>query len=203
MRPEVYCYLASILLVWISLTATFKENLIKKYPHFPFIASCITVMGLVLTGMIYFFIFSKTHIISEFLVSFVDMIVPLYHSTATQTILRPAYESYILFIIYIFLPLSKNSYCIILGMITTICYLIEMIMITYPRDEMKWWKTITELIFLFCVNFFGFYFRLMNEVAIRRAFLDRRECVEGNILLKFARDQEVFPTYIPKINKKK
>lgn len=30
----------------------------------------------------------------------------------------------------------------------------------------------------------------MNEVAIRRAFLDRRECVEGNLLLRFARDQE-------------
>lgn len=27
-------------------------------------------------------------------------------------------------------------------------------------------------------------------MAIRRAFLDRRECVEGNLLLRFARDQE-------------
>lgn len=36
----------------------------------------------------------------------------------------------------------------------------------------------------------GCYFRLTNEVAIRRAFLDRRECVEGNLLLKFERDQE-------------
>lgn len=33
--------------------------------------------------------------------------------------------------------------------------------------------------------------RLQTEVAIRRAFLDRRECVEGNLLLRFARDQEV------------
>lgn len=27
-------------------------------------------------------------------------------------------------------------------------------------------------------------------MAIRRAFLDRRECVEGNLLLRYARDQE-------------
>lgn len=30
----------------------------------------------------------------------------------------------------------------------------------------------------------------MNEIAIRRTFLDRRECVVGNLLLKFARNQE-------------
>lgn len=33
--------------------------------------------------------------------------------------------------------------------------------------------------------------RLLNGVAIRRAFLDRRDCVEGNLLLRYARDQEV------------
>lgn len=51
-------------------------------------------------------------------------------------------------------------------------------------------QTFTDFVFLLCVNFFGIYFRLLNEVAIRRAFLDRRECVEGNLLLRFARDQE-------------
>lgn len=69
--------------------------------------------------------------------------------------------------------------------------MLEMALVTYYNDEHIINKTITEFIFLFCINFFGYYFRLMNEVAIRRAFLDRRECVEGNILLKFARDQEV------------
>lgn len=49
----------------------------------------------------------------------------------------------------------------------------------------------SDLVFLLGVNFFGVYVRLQNEVAIRRAFLDRRECVEGNLLLRYARDQEV------------
>lgn len=69
--------------------------------------------------------------------------------------------------------------------------MIEMSLITYRNDEQIASKCVTEFIFLFCVNFFGFYFRMMNEIAIRRAFLDRRECVEGNMLLKLARDQEV------------
>lgn len=53
------------------------------------------------------------------------------------------------------------------------------------------WQTFSDLIFLLCVNFFGVYVRLQSEVEIRRAFLDRRECVEGNLLLRSARDQEV------------
>lgn len=63
-------------------------------------------------------------------------------------------------------------------------------------------KSFSEFVFLIGVNLLGFYFRLMNEVAIRRAFLDRRECVEGNLLLKFERDQEkdlllsILPTHI-------
>lgn len=121
------------------------------------------------------------------------MLVPLYHTIISnvQPPLRPAYASYILFIIYIFLPLTQNCHCIILSAATTLFYIIEMISITYRYDEHQLTKSFTELIFLLCVNIFGIYFRLMNEVAIRRAFLDRRECVEGNILLRTARDQEV------------
>lgn len=123
----------------------------------------------------------------------VDIIIPLYHTTVTRPVqdLRPGYASYILFTIYIFLPLSENIHCIILAAATTISYLIEMFAITYRNDGHMLVKSFTEFVFLMGVNLMGFYFRLMNEVAIRRAFLDRRECVEGNLLLKFERDQEV------------
>lgn len=137
----------------------------------PCIASCIAVLGLVLS----------------------DIIVPIYHwlnETQPQT-LRPIFECYILFVIYIFLPLTSHVQCICLGLATTVCYVLEMALITYVQADQFVSKCFTEIVFLLCVNFFGCYFRLMNEVAIRRAFLDRRECVEGNILLKFARDQEV------------
>lgn len=210
--PEVYCYLASIFIVWISLVSSFNEDLIRKHPWVPHLASCATVMGLVL----------------------LDILVPLYHSIFTHVVppLRPSYDSYILFVIYIFLPIPDNLNCAILGAATSICYLLVTSIMTYRLDEhiitkvsaqrcliLYCWlwtairirfslneilslcfvlflflvvlQTFTDFIFLFCVNCFGIYFRLMNEVAIRRAFLDRRECVEGNLLLRFARDQEV------------
>lgn len=151
--------------------SSFNEDLIREHPWVPHLASCATVMALVL----------------------LDILVPLYHSIWTHVMppLRPSYDSYILFVIYIFLPIPDILNCVILGAATSICYLLVTSFMTYRLDEHIITKTITDLIFLFCVNCFGIYFRLMNEVAIRRAFLDRRECVEGNLLLRFARDQEV------------
>lgn len=66
-----------------------------------------------------------------------------------------------------------------------------MALISYRLEEDMPIKVVTELIYFSCLNLFGLYFRLINEVAIRRTFLDRRELVEGNLLLQFARNQEV------------
>lgn len=119
--------------------------------------------------------------------------IPLYHAVVSfmNPPLRPSYASHIIFAIYIFLPLSENLHVIILGGATTICYLIIMALISYRLEEDMPIKVVTELIYFSCLNLFGLYFRLINEVAIRRTFLDRRELVEGNLLLQFARNQEV------------
>ncbi|XP_055322091.1 adenylyl cyclase X E-like isoform X2 [Sitodiplosis mosellana] len=166
--PEVYCNLASIIVVWVSLISSFNEHLIKKQTWIPNFGSVATVIGLVM----------------------LDIIVPLYHSVITRVILRPSYDAYTIFAIYIFLPLPENLHSVILAMATTFSYLLVTHVMTYRVDEHAVIKTFTDLVYLLAVNFFGVYVRLQNEVAIRRAFLDRRECVEGNLLLRYARDQE-------------
>lgn len=45
--------------------------------------------------------------------------------------LRPAYAAYVIFVIYIFLPITVNWHVIILATSVTISYLIEIIFITY------------------------------------------------------------------------
>lgn len=113
--PEVYCYLLSILVVWISLISSFKEDLIIRHSWIPNFASIVTVIALVV----------------------LDIIVPLYHSILTQVMppLRPAYDSYVVFAIYIFLPVSDNMHSAVLGMSTTVCYLVLMGVMTYRLDE--------------------------------------------------------------------
>uniref|UniRef100_A0A1S4GVP2 adenylate cyclase n=1 Tax=Anopheles gambiae TaxID=7165 RepID=A0A1S4GVP2_ANOGA len=169
-HPDLICYLFGILIVWISLFAAFKEGLVKAYPWVPYVSSSIAVITMIIT----------------------DLTIPLYHAVVTfiNPPLRPSYASHTILAIYIFLPLTENIHGIILGSATSLCYLIVMTLITYRLEENTALKVITELIYFICLNLFGLYFRLINEVAIRRTFLDRRELVEGNLLLKFARNQE-------------
>ena len=43
----------------------------------------------------------------------------------------------------------------------------------------------------------GLYFRFVNEIVIRRTFLDRRACVESTLRLNFEKEQEVsFPRQV-------
>lgn len=104
--------------------------------------------------------------------------------------LRPSCGSYILYAVYIFIPLNENWHAFILGMAVTICYLISFAMVTYKNDPHIVLRTFTEAIYLLCINMLGFYFRMMKEIYIRTTFIDRRECVEENLMLKYARDQE-------------
>ncbi|XP_063700963.1 adenylyl cyclase X E [Culicoides brevitarsis] len=170
--PDIICYTVPLLVVWISLFATFKEDFVKKYPYVPFVASCIALFSLIIA----------------------DLTIPIYHAmhTFVNPPLRVAYASHLLFVIYMFLPLKDNWLTVILGTAATGSYIIVFIYVTYDISEQTTplTKVITESIFLVAVNFFGIYHRLMNEIAIRSTFLDRRECVVGNLLLKFARNQE-------------
>lgn len=52
-------------------------------------------------------------------------------------------------------------------------------------------QIVSDAIYFVCVNALGLYFRFMNEVVIRRSFLDRRKCVESTLRLNYEKDQEV------------
>lgn len=163
----------SIFIIWATLFITFREEIMRRRPWIPFVTSSITVFVLVA----------------------VDMIEPLYHWN-TLPPLRPTYASHILLVIYIFLPLSDNRHAFILGIATTCCYLITFCLVTYRgkvpgHDEHRSSNIVSEVLFLMAINFFGLYYRLLSELVIRRTFLDRRQCVETSLMLKYARDQEV------------
>lgn len=104
--------------------------------------------------------------------------------------LRPMYASHNLLLIYIFLPIPDNIIVCLLGLMTSISYTIVMVFVSYASDEHKVIKVLSEVFFLIGINFMGIFFRLMNEIDIRRNFLDRRECVQKNLSLKFERNQE-------------
>jgi adenylate cyclase len=121
-----------------------------------------------------------------------DLSIPIYHALNTQNFrhLRPMYASHNLLIIYIFLPISDNTTVALMGFITTVCYAVVMTFGTYASDKHIVIKVLSEVLFLVCINLMGIFFRITNEIDIRRTFLDRRECVQKNLSLKFERNQE-------------
>lgn len=112
--------MVSIIIVWVSLISSFNEDLIQKQTWIPNFASVTTIVVLVS----------------------LDIIVPLYHSIFTHVTppLRPAYDAYIIFAIYIFLPLSENPHSVVLAMSTTFCYLFVTTVMTYRLDEHSLFK---------------------------------------------------------------
>lgn len=164
--------MTSIFVIWATLFITFREEITREKPWIPFVTSAIVVAILIC----------------------VDMIEPLYH-WAQLPPLRPTYAAHVLLVIYIFLPLSDNRLAFIMGLTTTICYTIIFCFVTYRLkvpgyDQYRKSNIVTEVVFLVAINFFGLYYRLINELVIRRTFLDRRQCVETSLMLKYARDQE-------------
>ncbi len=51
-----------------------------------------------------------------------------------------------------------------------------------------------EAVYYFCGNAVGVYSRLLSEIAIRRAFMDRRGYIKSTIKKTYEKDQEVKPT---------
>ena len=101
------------------------------------------------------------------------------------------YASHNLLIIYIFLPITDNVIVCIMGLMTTLFYLIVMTFVSYAHEKYMVVKILSEFFFFMCINLMGLFFRLTNEIDIRRTFIDRRECVQKNLSLKFERNQEV------------
>lgn len=98
--------------------------------------------------------------------------------------------SHNLLIIYIFIPITDNVTVSLMGLVTSICYTLIMILITYSEDNYLFIRILSEVFFLLCCNFMGVFFRVMNEIDIRRNLLERREVVQKNLSLKFERNQE-------------
>ncbi|XP_005175233.1 adenylyl cyclase X E [Musca domestica] len=170
---DIFAYLTCALLVWGILALNFRTELVKRYTWIMYVTSWLAVCILALT----------------------DIGISVYHAVINLDILRPAYGSYILYAVYIFMPLPDNVHAFMLGMAVTVSYLIDYAFVTYRKHTDGTYrvdvnKLITEGIFLMSINMLGIYFRMMKEIAIRTTFLDRRQYVEENLLLRHAREEE-------------
>lgn len=167
----VYCIVGALLCPVIALSFRSRQMCIAKNNYLPVMLSWIIIVLLVVC----------------------DLTIPLYYvfsSNESIPSLRPAYATHSLLACYVFLPITKNSHALVLGLTASTCYLATLSLITYRNASDFTTKIVSDTIYFVCVNALGLYFRFMNEVVIRRSFLDRRKCVESTLRLNYEKDQE-------------
>ncbi|KAK0177619.1 hypothetical protein PV328_001654 [Microctonus aethiopoides] len=153
------------------IALSFRSKVIVRETYLPIVLSCVIVIVLVIG----------------------DLTIPFWYALnyiEDAPAIRPAYSTHVLLACYVFLPLTENLHAFILGITATLCYLTSLSFITYRNQQNYAAKLITDAIYFACVNGLGLYFRFMNEVVIRRSFLDRRKCVESTLRLNYEKDQE-------------
>ncbi|XP_017842246.1 adenylyl cyclase X E [Drosophila busckii] len=169
---DMCAYVGSGLLIWLILSINFHSDLISKHIWIVYASTWLAVSVMVL----------------------MDIGLNIYHATSNNDILNPIYDAYILYAIYMFMPIPYILQPFILGSAVTICYIINYsLVITYKetnQNQNQMHSIFIEAIYLSCVNCLGIFFRLMRDIALRTTFLDRRQYVEENLLLRYARDQE-------------
>nr|XP_050867193.1 adenylate cyclase type 2-like isoform X2 [Vespula vulgaris] len=169
--PDVIVHSIIGALLCPTIALSFRSKIIARNTYLPVLLSCLVVTLLVIG----------------------DLMVPLYYTLVyTEDIapIRPTYATHTLLACYVFLPLTENLHAFVLGITATMCYLVTLLLITYRNTPDYISKITTDAIYYVCVNGLGLYFRFMNEVVIRRSFLDRRKCVETTLKLNYEKDQE-------------
>ncbi|XP_043498568.1 adenylate cyclase type 2-like isoform X2 [Polistes fuscatus] len=169
--PDVIVHSIIGALLCPTIALSFRSKIIARNTYLPVMLSCLVITLLVIG----------------------DLMVPLYYTLLyTEDIppIRPTYATHTLLACYVFLPLTENLHAFVLGITATMCYLVTLLLITYRNTPDYISKITIDAIYYICVNGLGLYFRFMNEVVIRRSFLDRRKCVETTLKLNYEKDQE-------------
>ncbi|XP_049306724.1 adenylyl cyclase X E [Bactrocera dorsalis] len=169
---DVCIYIGGTLLIIIILVIGLRRNLQKSYTMRTNVISLLVVI--VVIGM--------------------DASVSLLH-TFRRNITIPVYMNFIVFAIYCFMPIVSDIYAIILGLLSTAFYVVFLKLQVYFWTEQgsksfDYTKGTSEYIAMCCMNVFGIFMRLTREVNTRMTFLDKRQCIEEDLLFHAAKDQE-------------
>lgn len=165
---DMAAYLCSGLIIWFVLSVNFRNELVSKHGWVVYVSSWLAVCVMVL----------------------MDIGLNVYHATSHNDILNPIYDAYTLYAIYMFMPVPYLLQPFVLGSAVTLCYIINYSFVITGKEDNQMHSILNEAIYLSCVNLLGIFFRLMRDIALRTTFLDRRQYVEENLLLRYARDQE-------------
>ncbi|EDW76617.2 uncharacterized protein Dwil_GK15554 [Drosophila willistoni] len=171
---DVCCYMIAYTIFISVLSINFFEEYVTKRPWLMYLSSVIATV--VWVG--------------------VDLTLNMYHYYVNDWLLTSIYDSYSLYMIYMFLPMPLLVGPLLLGTLVSILYVTYFM--TYVAEKFQYELTdlytynymSVDLSHYICFNLLGTFFRLMSDIIVRSSFLDRHQYVMENIWLRSARHQE-------------
>ncbi|CAH1164939.1 unnamed protein product [Phyllotreta striolata] len=139
------------------------------------------------------------------MVVIVCFFVPIYHRIVDDQRFRPAYSPHLIVACYLFLAADDIIIAISIGFLVSCSHLLTLYFVTYTHNVVTWREIASDALFTAFVNALGIYYRYMNEIVIRRSFLDRRDSIMSTYQLIHEKNQKVqlmqsiIPEYIRKI----
>jgi len=128
--------------------------------------------------------------------TFADLTLHIYHYYKHNWTITSTYDTYILYMIYLFLPISNLLWPTLLAVTASVIYIGYFFVELSREDSQKvtnfdqFNNIVINLIHYISFNLLGIFFRLMSDITIRSSFLDRHQYVMEDISLMGARKQE-------------
>ncbi|XP_030571544.1 adenylyl cyclase X E-like isoform X2 [Drosophila novamexicana] len=164
---------AALLIITV-LSINFKEEIIRKHSWIMYASSVVA---------------------ASLMVS-VDLILHVYHKSTDNWDVGSFYDTYVIYSIYLFMPIPFIKGPLILGVFVSLSYItyffayLDSKHLYHMNNVVQFNQMVVDVLHYICFNMLGLFFRLMNDIIVRSSFLDRQQYVMEEIWLRSARKQE-------------
>ncbi|KZS10628.1 Adenylate cyclase type 4 [Daphnia magna] len=177
--PEIVGHVVLLLTACLFFCVAYKEEHFKKYRFLHLLMALTLAFLLVAVDIGLYLWFAKhneTHPTEE---------VVFHVPTALYTIL----------VVYNLLPIASLRVAILMGLTVGTVHVVASVLLfqtrIWPTDHgLNISMIVADVAFYLTANIFGIFTKCLNETTLRRAFLDRRRCIESTIKLDYEKSQE-------------
>jgi hypothetical protein len=116
------------------------------------------------------------------------------HISTTAFIFHVPAALYTILAVYNLLPIASLRFTTLIGFLVAIVHVTANALLFQTRksvdNEVDISLIMADVAFYLTANVVGIFTKCLNETTLRRAFLDRRRCIESTIKLDYEKSQE-------------
>lgn len=118
----------------------------------------------------------------------------IFDFNSAEIVFRVPAALYTILAVYNLLPIASLRMTILTGFSVGLIHLIASLLLFQLKnptgDGLDVAMIVADAVFYLTANAVGIFTKCLNETTLRRAFLDKRECIETTIKLEYEKSQE-------------